>query len=500
MKIIVQTPTKAEVIGTEEDYLNLSKFLSYTNTSAQFVYTKHLKNRWWKQSNPDTWRAKEAELREGVKVNLLMREGGKRFVRPGSIPYLLNEFPGIRVEYSENILKMYKKPKPFPWYSKPKYDLYPYQKESVQKLLGEKHGNVSIATGGGKSLIILTIARELGLKVVVATPGVSIFSEMLERFEKHLGKSSVGAIGDGKKRFGKLFTVAISKSLSNLKPGTKEYKEMSEADVLIVDESHLWGADTLSDICHGLFANTPYRFFFSGTQTRGDGGEKLLQSIIGKTVLELKTEDAIRDGFICPHTFNIVPLLSSNPGFKSDDPLVMKRKHFLYNDNIAQFVAKLANSAANIKGEQTLVLVDEVDQISRLVPLLTVPYVCATGESKSDFGDTDPVTSVEKFNKGQAKVLIGTSCITTGTNIYPTHHTINWQGGSSEIKTKQGAVGRSVRKLEGSGYEQFHKPKPSATIWDFDIIGNEVMKRHLNERISYYKDSGTEIKVLKWQK
>ena len=295
---------------------------------------------------------------------------------------------------------------------------------------------------------------------------------------------------------GKRFIVAISKSLTNLKPGTKEYEEFASAEALLVDESHLWGAGSLEDVCHNLFANVPYRIFVSGTQTRGDGGEKLLQSIIGKTVFELSTEEAIKSGYICDHEFRVLKIKSSNPDFVSSDPIEMKRMHILRNENIAQFIAKLANSVYDLKKQQTLVLVEEIDQILKIIPHLTVPYACATGTSNSNLKDTDPTEAVRKFNKGEAKVLIGTTCISTGTNIFPTHHTVNWQGGSSEVKTKQGAVGRSVRNLKGSEYEKYHVPKDKSIIWDFDIVDVPSMKASLKKRISFYKDSGVEIKVI----
>lgn len=493
MKITIKTPTKAYVDATSDELVCLNKFLSYNNTNSEFLYKKHLKNIWWRQKDPSGWQIRAQELKSEINTCLVFFENSTPWIRPGAIFYIQKEFKNVQIF---NETSIFPQKRPYPWYKKIPFELYPYQKESIEKLIEVKHGNVQLCTGAGKSAIILTIARNLGLKTVIAVPFASIFHEMLEKFETHLGKESVGALGDGKKRLGKLFTVAISKSLTNLKPGTKEYEEFASAQVLLVDESHLWGATTLEDICHGLFSNVPYRMFFSGTQTRGDGSEKLLQSIIGETVTSLSTKKAIEGNFICNHEFKIVPIKTTAPGYVSDDPLTMKRKHFLHNNNIAQFIGNLANSVFMTKGEQTLVLVDEIDQINRLIPFLKIPYACATGEKRKDLGETDPVDAVEKFNKGEVKVLIGTSCISTGTNIFPTHHTVNWQGGTSEIRTKQGAVGRSVRKLEGSLYEKYHVPKNKAIIWDFDIVGVDIMKRHLKDRVDCYRDSGTEIKVI----
>lgn len=217
-------------------------------------------------------------------------------------------------------------------------------------------------------MILLKLSRELGLNACVVVPSKSIFEELLENFEHHLGKGNVGALGDGKRRLDKKITIAIADSLVNLKPGTGEYDFFANLDVFLADESHTLPSETLEQVCHGVFANVPYRFFFSGTQTRNDGAIPLLQSIIGKTVCELSTAEAVQKGYICPHDFRIVSVESSNSSFESSDALQMKRAHFLNNKNIASFSAKLAN-AMGAQGKGTLILVEELSQIATLVPL-----------------------------------------------------------------------------------------------------------------------------------
>lgn len=503
MRIEIVSPTKAYVLDASEIEIELlSKQLSYTNTANQHLLKRHMNNHWLKSKNKDVWDIRLAELRKSVNNCLLHKDGDRYFVRPGSIPYL--DIPEDRIENKI----IYPKPKKVAWKKMLPYQLYPYQEASVEKLMEIRHGNVELTTGSGKSAIILQLCRDTGLKTCVIAPSRSIFNELLEKFEHHLGKDKVGAFGDGKKRIGKQFTVCIGDSLANLKINTQEWEFFSSMEMMVVDESHTWGADTLETICHGVLQNIPYRMFMSGTQTRGDGTEKLLQSIIGKTVHTLSTKEAIAGGYICDHDFTIVKMESSNPNYQSADALDMKRAHFLRNRNIASFVAQLANASASLRNQQTLVLVEELSQIAILLPLLKAPYAYAHSESskiklaeiESSYGTllekVDIVESVEKFNKSEAKVLIGTSCIATGTNIFPCHNVVNWVGGSSEIKTKQGAVGRSVRKGSANPWSDKCTPKIKAKIWDFDVFDQYVLKKHLEDRLEYYGDSGTEIKTI----
>ena len=494
MNITVTSPSKAVITDfTQDDIRQLQEDLTYTNTANAHLLKRIARNHYWKNNNPTTWAEEYKRVKATIKKTLLYQEDNQIFIRPGSLAYL-----GLS---HENKVR-YSNPKKIPWSKPLPFELHPYQEESWQKLLEVKHGNVELCTGAGKSAILLKICRESGLRTAIIAPSQSIFQELVEKFEYHLGAGKVGKFGDGKKQLGKLFTICIGDSIANIEPGTKEWEFFSTMDMFCADESHTWGADSLEQICHGVLSEVPYRFFFSGTQTRGDGAEKLLQSIIGKTVCTLTTAEAVRQGYICPHEFKIVEIESSNPNGQVSDPLAMKRIHFLKNKNIARFIAKLANADATVNKRQTLVLVDELDQIAMLAPLLTVPYVYAHSEKRAarlaELGLTnvDKKESVEKFNMAEAMVIIGTSCISTGTNMFPTHNCVNWQGGSSEIKTKQGAVGRSVRFLHSSPWANKCVQKPKAIIWDFDVRDIEVMERHLDDRIGYYAESGTDIKRI----
>ncbi len=501
MRIDIETPTKAYLKDVDaQTVASIQKSLSYVNVSNLTQYKKLLSNQWFKQKNPAEWSARCEELKKTVNHCLVYKDDGGFFIRPGSIPYLIED--GIVLE--SQVVNKIKYPdfKPMAWQHQPKYSLYPYQKNTVEKLINERHGCAVLCTGAGKTLAILTIARNMGLKTLIVTPSQSIFSEIVKHCEHHFGRGNVGMLGDGKKKTDKKITVCISKSITTLKPGTEHYDNIKSAQLLLVDETHLFAAESLEEICHGVLADIPYRFFFTGTHTRGDGSVKLLESITGKIVETLTTKQAVDGGFISDHEFRIVRIESDKERYKVSDPIAMKRAHFLRNSNIANFIVRLVNSVYTSKNEKTLVLVEELGQIADIIKLLNVPYAYAhSGTNKKELEklglkSVDVQEEVEKFNKGEVAVLIGTSCISTGTNIYPVHHCVNWQGGSSEIKTKQGAVGRSVRKLTGSGYEQFHPPKNKAVLWDFDVHNVSTMTQQLKNRIRYYKHSGTPIKEI----
>ena len=497
MKVTIHNPTKAYISQPmPEDLKSLQKFLTYENTGTKHLIKRHYANHFWKSRNNLSWLEHLETLQKDLKKTLVFEDEKGFYIRPGSIPYL-SDF-NLQVD---NLID-YPTPKKIPWAKPLPFALHPYQEESWTKLIEERHGNVSLTTGSGKSAIVMKLCRELGLNTCIVVPSKSIFEELSDKFEHHFGKKYVGQFGDGKKKLDKKFTIAIGDSLANIKPDTPEHKFFSNLDVLIVDESHEFAAESLETVCHGVLQNIPYRFFLSATQIRNDGSGPLLQSIIGKTVCELTTAEAVQKGFICNHDFRIVSVESSNPSFESSDALEIKRNHFLKNTNIASFCAKLANATA-AQGKGTLILVSELSQIAMVVPMLKVPFAIAHSEKKKErlaelgLEKVDNAESVEKFNKNEAQVLIGTSCIATGTNIFPCHNVVNWVGGSSPIRTKQGAVGRAVRFGHSNPWASKCLPKDKATIWDFDIEDQFTMSRHLESRMECYKESGTEIKYVR---
>ena len=499
MKLTITSPTKAFLQSYDEDELfDLRKALTYTNTSVKHLIKRHYGNQFWKSRNEFTWQIHLDGLQKDLKKCLVFEEDGKFYIRPGSIPYLQHCF---NLEVENQVV--YPTPKRFLWKRPLPFELHPYQKRSGENLPAERHSNVSLTTGSGKSAIIIALCQQLGLDAVIVVPSKSIFEELAEKFEYHFGSKYVGLFGAGKKKLGKKFTIAIGDSLANIEPGSEEDLFFSTRQVLLVDESHEFAAESLEQVCHGTLAPIPYRFFFSATQIRNDGSGPLLQSIIGRTVCTLTTAEAVRMGYICPHDFRIVSIESSNPNFESSDPLEIKREHLLKNRNIASFCAKLANAMAG-QGKGTLILVEELSQLSMLLPLLKVPYVIAHSEKRKErleelgIPKVDNAKSVESFNKGEAMVIAGTSCIATGTNIFPCHNVVNWRGGSSPIKTKQGAVGRAVRFGRSNPWAKNWKiPKDKATIYDFDIEDNYVLSRHLESRLECYRESETEIKYVR---
>lgn len=400
--------------------------------------------------------AKVAELDRQRHGTVLLHENGRYKIYSGLLS-MVKEHLKIPVVCNHHISASSWRPvmwdhEPFPmrWYQ-----------EQADKLLcpedgSRTHGSVSMGTGTGKSLVMANIARRVGLPTVVVVPTLSIAEQMLTNFQRWFGRGKVGQFFDGKKQSNKLFLVAVSNSLANVKRGDEHWNNLNSRKMILVDECHLTPPDSLSTVMFDLLGNVPYRYFFSGTCFRNDGLDTLLRAIVGDTVFELTVAQGINEGFLSPLKF-YQWRVKSNSNLFPDDVLKLNKLHLHQNAEVYRHAANLANRAVAEKNRRVLVLVDTVDQYKRLLDGgLKVPSMFAHGPLTAANRDTvpndqwkfEPSDLVSRFDNGEFPVLVGTSCIGIGTDIKSADFLINIVGLTSEIEISQG-VGRGTRLFPG---------------------------------------------------
>lgn len=349
-------------------------------------------------------------------------------------------------------------------------------------------------TGLGKSEILAYILKELGLKSVVMAPSVSIAVQLYDRMVYLFGKKYVGFVGDGKKEYNKQFVVAISASLTKLTEDSVGYEALSKTQCLICDESHLTAAETLDKVCNNLFSNTPYRFFFSGTQLRNDGKDMLLEGITSSIVYSMTVREGVDRGFLAKPIFSVVEVVSDSD-FQHSDVNEITRKHLFYNTNVNKAAADIANKSVKLLGKKVLILIEEISQFEHILPYLEFKTALAHGgvtaankdKVPKEFHKSDPKALVQALNEGDLDILVGTSCVAIGTDFRSVGHIIYLMGGKSEVKIRQ-AIGRGTRLVPG---------KNSCLFTDFDVVNEESCHRHAQTRQALYSEVYAPPKVIK---
>ena len=483
--IIWDTPTTCRFVEPDKQKMELVRAsLTYTNKSVDYMIRQLKKARWFDAEK----HAERLEDLQAVRRVCLLSEDGDSYVTHAGLATDVDQILHQGIERRIT----YPAPKTIAWAEVPP-QLRPYQQETVDLFLDKKHAAAEMATGLGKSYIILHLAKTLGLKTIVMAPTTSIADQLYDDFTRFLGKKYVGRYYGGKKDSTKLFTVAIHASLARIQRDSPDYVALSSAQTFIADESHLTPAATLREVCMGLASTAPYRFFLSGTQLRADGSDLLLRGITGPILKRMTVADGVAQGYLAAPRFRIFPVISDD-SYSTSDALRMTQRHFYYNQIIIRKAAALANFAVTRMNHQVLIAIEEIEQFRDIVPHLIAQYKFASGNITKEnikyvpeeHRNGDNTQIVADFNAGKFPILIGTSAISMGTDIRPVKTIINLTGGKSEVQIRQ-LVGRGTRKVEG---------KTECMVFDFDVVNVPMLHRHAEERVGVYEDIYDDVETV----
>ncbi len=496
MSIVIDSPAWAWADVGRDKLARLAEAVSYKDTQVEFELNRMRRNKsrmvgWMGQEQYD---AKVAVLQyERIKCLLVERNGRQVF------PAGLAREMGTMLD--EPVIDAVVAPvaKAVPWHRKLDFEFRPYQVEGVDKLIAARHGCLSLPTGTGKSKLAMKAVRDLGLRAVVASPFSAIVEQTYDEFRHYLGPARVGQYGDGKHDLDKLVTVATAQALQRIEPNTELGNTLSQTQVLIADEAHMWAADTLSHVSQELLGNAPYRFFLTGTHLRGDGRQVMLEGLTGDVLMHMEVSEAVAKGYLTPPKFRMLTMESCviAPG----DPAEATRKCLYLAPRVVSTVADMVNRLAR-SGRPTLVLIDELEQFTALLPHLQhevgFAYGGVRGNAKrrgeimakipEKHRKSNPLALVREFNQGKFPILIGTSCITIGADIKAASAGFYWRGGKSEVDVRQG-VGRFLRLVPG---------KTDALIFDIDPTDGGIAHKHARVRAEVYKQIYHDYEEIPW--
>ncbi len=481
MSLVLPTPTQIRLLGYDRLRPDLEKALTYVDRKLDYEINKFKNNRWFLQQHGEEAFVAHLDELKKKRIKSLLFEDDEGLWTYSGLATMLSKLFGDEIEYG------FQRPQArvIPWAKVPEGSDRYYQTAAEDNLITTGHAGVEIGTGLGKSRIIRNLLKRLALPAVIMAPSVNIANQLYDDLLDHFGKTKVGRYFDGKKEFKKMFVVGVSASLTRIEEGSPAWKTLQQAQVFIADESHQCPAVTLAKVCFGLVAPAPYRFFFSGTQLRNDGLGLLLDAITGPIVYRMTVREGVDQGFLAKPVFRMVRM-KSNLDFASNDVNELTRAHVYYNPQVISVAADLTNKAVSLMGRPTLILVDELEQFTKLQPLLRYEAHFAHGgvskENKDklpkEFHVSDPKALVADFNAGKFPILVGTSCVATGTDFRGVRCIVYLRGGKSEIEIKQG-VGRGTRKVPG---------KEDCLFIDFAIDNVEALARHAKARKELYAD------------
>jgi superfamily II DNA or RNA helicase len=203
---------------------------------------------------------------------------------------------------------------------------YPYQLEILDVIDKNDRGIIKVATGGGKSLIAALIAAKLGKKTIIYVIG----KDLLYQFHSFLSQAfdeKIGIIGDGlcdihDINVASIWTIgqAIGMDKKTILLDTEDGEEevspnkytqilkmMKSTKVHIIDECHMSACETIQHIYKQAIPEHIYGL--SGSPWRDDGADLLIESVLGKYIVNISASYLIERGYLAQPLirFRVVP-------------------------------------------------------------------------------------------------------------------------------------------------------------------------------------------------
>ncbi len=368
-------------------------------------------------------------------------------------------------------------------------DPYPYQLEILDVIDKNDRGIIKVATGGGKSLIAALIAAKLGKKTIIYVIG----KDLLYQFHDFLSQAfdeKIGIIGDGKCEIhdinvASIWTVgqAIGMQKKNILldsdddeevVGKDKYanivKMMKETKLHIIDECHMSACETIQQI----FKHSTAEHFYglSGSPWRDDGADLLIESILGKYIVNISASYLIGLDYLAQALirFRVVPPYPYP--LEKSYPSIYK-KYVVENDARNGLILEAAKTMVE-KGYQTLVLFSSLKHGKILYELFKKHMKCAILDGSNSKEEREQVK--KDLMEHKIDCVLASKIFDIGVDIPSLSGLVIACGGKSTVKALQ-RVGRVIRKYPG---------KKFAVVIDF-IDQAPFLDHHSRTRHKIYK-------------
>lgn len=337
-------------------------------------------------------------------------------------------------------------------------ELRDYQREAVDRCLGQGSGLVVMPTGAGKTIVGLYLLSVLCRPAVVLVHRKEIASQWVERIQDILGVEPALCYG-GVREAGDV-QVALYQSV--IEDGDVRDDVRLDHDVVLFDEADVVGADTFSRVAMAITA--PYRFGFTATEEREDGATLRVIGGAGPIIADLSPEALIDRGWLAEPEWIIKEAPSSGSRYR--DWQAEYKAEIVNNNRRNQLISQAVEDA----DKPCMVTVERIAHGNRL-EALTDGAAFVHGDS------TDREETIHMFREGDLDVLVATRGIVGRGFDVPEIESFCVAGGlKSETSTIQ-QVGRALRPGETG----------TAQIIDF-IDSGQWIGKHSEERLRVYQE------------
>lgn len=341
---------------------------------------------------------------------------------------------------------------------------YPYQLEILDVIDKYDRGIIKVATGGGKSLIAALVAAKLGKKTIIYVIGKDLLYQF-HTFFSQVFDEPIGIIGDGQCQIHDINIASIwtvgqaigmkkneilldsdddEESLNKNKYALIE-KMMKDTKVHIIDECHMSACETIQQIFK--HSKPEHLYGLSGSPWRDDGADLLIESVLGKYIVNIPASRLIREGYLAKAIirFRVVPPYPYE--IEKSYPSIYK-KYVVENDVRNGLVLEAAKTLVS-KGYQTLVLFSSLKHGKILYDLFKNHMKCAILDGSNSKEEREQVKKDLQDHK--IDCVLASRIFDIGVDIPSLAGLVIACGGKSTVKALQ-RVGRVIRKYPGKTF------------------------------------------------
>lgn len=341
---------------------------------------------------------------------------------------------------------------------------YPYQLEILDIIDKNDRGIIKVATGGGKSLIAGLIAAKLGKKTIIYVIGKDLLYQFHDFFSQAFDEK-IGIIGDGKCEIHDINIVSIwtvgqalgmdkkSILLDNDNDEEEVTKDkytliqdmLNETKVHIIDECHMSACETIQQVFKKTKAEHLYGL--SGSPWRDDGQDLLIESILGRYIVNIAASYLIKNDFLAQPLikFRVVPPYH----YELEKQYQSIYKKYVVENDVRNGLVLDATKSLVEKGYQTLVLFSSLKHGKVLYDVFQKHMKCALLDGSNTKEEREKVK--KDLLEHKIDCILASKIFDIGVDIPSLSGLVLACGGKSTVKALQ-RVGRVIRKYPGKKY------------------------------------------------
>lgn len=347
-----------------------------------------------------------------------------------------------------------------------------YQKDALTELYKYKRGTLELATGLGKSKLVISTAYagvQAGKRVMVVVPTEYLVKQMyLELKELHPNTTAIGGDYKHPKLGWDIMVITIHSA----------HKYLDEAEMLLVDEGHHSSATTWVNM-HTAANKVTHCYNFTATAFRSDGLDMGIHAFGGPIVYARDGRWGIDNGWLSPLKVIQIRIRGKrqdgSPVALQDGVMAAKAyKAMMGTPNIMDLIAGRI-TAGLAKKHRIMCVFKTVKAAEVFRKHSKMPFKVAHADKKLS---KYPKAPLDWFNDKKTDLLVACDkLISEGINIPDSTLLICCTQHSGDVTTFQ-LVGRVLRKSPG---------KSEAIVVDIAVLGYSQYERAADKRLAIYR-------------